>query len=156
LSLLLCNALDRELSRRTSYSERTVSTRHRADEKEFEMIKTLAVMVGAVLLAPAIASAQATNVGFKYVGGEAGWAYVGASAQGDGAKARVETQPTASNDGFKYVGGEAGWAYESRSKIVWENGRLVHAADCPVLASLNAPREKVQGNAPLPPEYAGA
>lgn len=124
------------------------------------MTKTiLAAMLGAALLAPAIASAQAANDGFKYVGGEAGWAYVGAP-RSDGVKATGASKQAGSvgalNDDFKYVGGEAGWAFESRSKLVWDDGKLVHAADCPALASLNAPRETRDLNAPLPPEYAGA
>jgi hypothetical protein len=44
---------------------------------------------------------------------------------------------------FKYVGGEAGWIHEGPiHRMVVENGHLVHASDCPVMASLNAPKTK--------------
>jgi len=46
--------------------------------------------------------------------------------------ARRETQSnTLAADGWRYVGGEAGWIRESH-RMTFQNGRLVHARDCPL------------------------
>lgn len=50
------------------------------------MKRIVAATLGCLMLAP-IAFAQGTNDGFKYVGGEAGWAYVGTAGE------RSQSQP---------------------------------------------------------------
>lgn len=69
-----------------------------------------AALLGA-LAAPAFAD------GFRFVGGEAGWAHVGvktdSTTRDQFARERAEldrNQVTAY--GFRFVGGEAGWSYE--------------------------------------------
>ncbi len=71
-----------------------------------------AALLGA-LAAPAYAD------GFRFVGGEAGWAYVGATP-GNTTQQQVQRERgdpvrnTVTTDGWKYVGGEAGWLFVGR------------------------------------------
>ncbi len=54
--------------------------------------------------------------GFRFVGGEAGWAYVG-TTQDNTTRQQVQRERSdlertlATADGWKQVGGEAGWLY---------------------------------------------
>lgn len=79
----------------------------------------------AVLLSTLAAPALAD--GFRYVGGEAGWAYVGKTTENtkvDAAKTRDQLaretissdRSRATADGWKWVGGEAGWLFVGQTR----------------------------------------
>lgn len=58
--------------------------------------------------------------GFRFVDGEAVWAYVGIQSASKEPNGVTRSRPEADQriaivDGFRYVGGEAGWSYEAPS-----------------------------------------
>jgi hypothetical protein len=115
--------------------------------------KTLAIALGAALLLPTLAFAEV-----QVVNGEAGMIFKDAPSTITREQVRAELKSgTAIGDQhFKFVGGEAGWIHEGPThRMVVQNGNLVHAADCPVMASMNTPKAK-GSNEPLPGYYAGA
>lgn len=103
----------------------------------------LRAAAAAALLVPALAAAQV-----EVVNGEAGVIFKDAPSMitRDQVRGELKAGATQSDPHFKWVGGEAGWAHESPShRLVLQSGKLVHAADCPVMASLNAPKTAPAG-----------
>lgn len=112
----------------------------------------LRAAAAAALLVPALAVAQV-----EVVNGEAGLIFKDAPSTmaRDQVRAELKTGATLGDPHFKWVGGEAGWAHESPThRMVVQNGNLVHAADCPVMASLKAPKTAPAGTADV--GYTGA
>jgi hypothetical protein len=105
----------------------------------------------AALLVPALAFAEVV-----VVNGEAGMIFRDAPSTVTRDQVRAELKSVQALDAhFPYVGGEAGWIHESPShRMVVQSGELVHAADCPVMASLHAPRSKPAAGSDL--GYTGA
>lgn len=115
--------------------------------------KTLVIAIGAALLLPAFAFAEV-----QVVNGEAGMIFKDAPSTitRDQVRAELKSSATSGDQHWKYVGGEAGWIYEGLShRMVVQEGRLVHAPDCPVMASLKAPKARGSSE-PLPGYYTGA
>ena len=111
--------------------------------------KSLAIAIGAALLVPTFAFAEV-----QVVNGEAGMIFKDQPSTITRAEVRAQMKsPIPSQSGWLYVGGEAGWTAPS-AKFEFDHGQLVHASDCPVLATLNAPKAK-GSNEPLP-GYTGA
>lgn len=93
----------------------------------------------AALLVPAITFAEVV-----VVNGEAGMIFKDAPSAITRDQVRAELK-SGQTEGvhFRFVGGEAGWIHESPShRMLMQNGALVHASDCPVMASLNVPKTK--------------
>ena len=115
--------------------------------------KSLAVAVGAALLVPTLAFAEV-----EVVNGERGMIFkdTPSTITRDQVRAELKSSAAIGDEHFKYVGGEAGWAHVFPThRMVVQNGALVHAADCPVMASLNTPKPRIT-NEPLPVYYRGA
>jgi hypothetical protein len=102
------------------------------------------------LLVPALAFAEVV-----VVNGEAGMIFKDTPSTITREQVRAEIKSQVGNEGhFRFVGGEAGWIHESPAhRMVVQNGNLVHASDCPVMASLAAPKTAPTGADPF---YAGA
>ena len=109
--------------------------------------KLIAAALSAALLAPGFALAQASSPAaptasdWQYVGGEAGWLYVGSSAS---ARTRSDVQreqavQPLSRDGWRFVGGETGWLYDG-AQYVFDGVQLAHAEYCPFDPAKAAPR----------------
>ena len=114
--------------------------------------KTLAIAIGAALLLPTLAFAEV-----QVVNGEAGMIFKDApsTVTRDQVRAELRSSTTIGDPHWMYVCGEAGWMHEGlRHKMVVENGVLVHAADCPMMASMSAP--KARGSSEPIPGYTGA
>ena len=114
--------------------------------------RTLAIAIGAALLLPTLAFAEV-----QVVNGEAGMIFKDAPSTitRDQVRADLKANTAIGDQHFKYVGGEAGWIHESPThRMMVQDGRLVHAADCPAMASMNAPSAK--GSNELLPGYTGA
>ena len=113
--------------------------------------RILRAAAAAALLVPALAFAEVI-----VVNGEAGMIFKDTPSTITREQVRAELNSGKNGDTHvKYVGGEAGWAHESpRHRMLVENGKLVHAADCPVMASMSAPRPKATGSDDL--GYTGA
>lgn len=112
----------------------------------------LTAAAAAALLVPALAFAEVV-----VVNGEAGMIFKDAPSTltRDEVRAQLKSGKAIGDAHFKYVGGEAGWIHESPShRMLVENGRLVHASDCPVMASMNAPKTNATGSKDL--VYTGA
>jgi hypothetical protein len=109
----------------------------------------LAAGLLAAAIAPSLAlaapSAAATNDGWHFVGGEAGWVYesprLGVARSTVSAPVVTAGRHAPAYDGWRFVGGEAGWVLETpRFDVV--DGRLVHAETCqfkPAVAALTPP-----------------
>ncbi len=107
------------------------------------MTKRLAAT--AALLVPAFAFAQSQ---VEVVNGERGMIFKDTPSAVTREQVRAESRAgaTSGETHFKYVGGEAGWAYQSPShRMVVRDGNLVHAPDCPVMASINTPKTQPAG-----------
>lgn len=113
--------------------------------------RILTAAAAAALLVPAMAFAEVV-----VVNGEAGMIFKDTPSTITRDQVRAELKSGKTGDvHFKYVGGEAGWSHESPShRMLVENGSLVHASDCPVMASMNTPRPKATGSNDL--VYTGA
>jgi hypothetical protein len=111
----------------------------------------LTTAAAAALLVPALAFAEV-----QVVNGEAGMIFKDAPSTISREQVRSELKSGVNGElHFKYVGGEAGWIHETPShRMTLENGSLVHASDCPVMASLTAPKNLPTGTAPA--FYTGA
>jgi alpha-D-ribose 1-methylphosphonate 5-triphosphate synthase subunit PhnG len=106
--------------------------------------KTLTMAIGAALLIPTVAFAQV-----QVSNGEAGMIFKDAPSTVTRAQVLAQTKSgKVVQNGWTYVGGEAGWTLQ-QAEFVFDNGQLVHAADCPFLASLNVPVSKDPASAPL-------
>lgn len=102
--------------------------------------RILTAAAAAALLVPALAFGEVV-----VVNGEAGMIFKDAPSTitRDQVRAELKSGKAAGDEHFKYVGGEAGWAHSSPNhRMIVENGRLVHASDCPVMASMNTPQPK--------------
>jgi hypothetical protein len=100
----------------------------------------LTAAAAAALLVPALAFGEVV-----VVNGEAGMIFKEAPSTitRDQVRAELMSEKAIGDEHFKYVGGEAGWAHNSPShRMIVENGRLVHASDCPVMASMSTPKPK--------------
>lgn len=86
--------------------------------------------LGAAMLAPALAMAS----GYKIANGEAGIIFLDTPGAGTTVQARAESPSKAVSSGWQYVGGEAGWTLD-QAMFVFTNGKLLHASDCPLLAT---------------------
>jgi hypothetical protein len=112
--------------------------------------RTLTAVAGIALLTPTLALAEV-----QVVNGEAGMIF-----KDEPSTLTREQAPAAINvrddvgSHWSFIGGEAGWTHNG-TRYVIDGGRLVHASDCPVLASINAPAFKGGPSAPLP-VYSGA
>lgn len=113
--------------------------------------RILTAAAAAALLVPALAFAEVV-----VVNGEAGMIFKDTPSTITRDQVRAELNSAKTGDAhFKYVGGEAGWIHEGPShRMIVENGRLVHASDCPVMASMSAPKPKATGSDDL--GYTGA
>jgi hypothetical protein len=114
--------------------------------------RILTAAAAAALLVPALAVAEVV-----IVNGEAGMIFKDAPSTltRDEVRAQLNSAKTIGDAHFKYVGGEAGWMHESPThRMLVENGKLVHASDCPVMASMSAPRATPTGSIDL--VYTGA
>ena len=114
--------------------------------------RILTTIAATALLVPALAFAEVA-----VVNGEAGMVFKDApsAVTRNQVQAELKSAKSAADFHFKYVGGEAAWAHETPShKFVTQAGQLVHAADCPVMAALNAPKSST-GSYDLSP-YNGA
>lgn len=109
--------------------------------------KILMAVAGSAMLLPALAVGQV-----RVINGEAGIIFVDppSAVARDQVKAAA-SDPTAH---WTYVGGEAIWRHND-SKYVFDAGTLVHASDCPALATLNKPMSRGDVSTPLP-GYTGA
>jgi hypothetical protein len=89
----------------------------------------------AALLVPALAFGEVA-----VVNGEAGLIFKDAQSTitRDQIRSELKAGVPSGDSHFNYVGGEAGWAHEEH-RLVMQTGNLVHASDCPVMASLSAP-----------------
>lgn len=111
--------------------------------------KTIAIAIGAALLLPTLAFAEV-----QVVNGEAGMIFKDAPSTITRDQVRAQMKAgDSSQTGWQYVGGKVVWVAPS-AKFEFDHGQFVHASDCPVLATLNAPKAKVS-NQPLP-GYTGA
>jgi hypothetical protein len=109
------------------------------------MTTRLIKVAAAAVLLPAFVFAQSQ---VEVVNGERGMIFKDTPSTLTRAQVRAELNAGASSGEthFKYVGGEAGWAHESPShRMVVRDGKLAHAADCPVMASINAPKTTPAG-----------
>jgi hypothetical protein len=98
----------------------------------------------AALLVPAIAFAEVT-----VVNGEAGMIFKDepSTITREQVRAELKAGKALPEEHFKWVGGEAGWSHVTPAhRMVVQNGNLVHAADCPVMAALNAPKTRPLGS----------
>jgi hypothetical protein len=113
--------------------------------------RILTAAAAAALLVPALAFAEVV-----VVNGEAGMIFKDAPSTITRDQIRAELKSGKTGDAhFKYVGGEAGWIHESPThRMLVENGKLVHASDCPVMASMSAPKTTPTGSNDL--VYTGA
>jgi hypothetical protein len=114
--------------------------------------RILTMAAAAALLVPALAFAEVV-----VVNGEAGMIFIDPPSTITREQVRAELKsPKANAEAhFTYVGGEAGWIHENPGhRMVVRGGELVHAADCPVMASLNAPKTKPAAGSDL--GYTGA
>ena len=97
----------------------------------------------AALLVPALAFAQV-----EVVNGEAGMIFkdTPSTMTREQVRAELRSAPPAGDAHFAYVGGEAGWAHVNPGhRLVAQGGSFVHASDCPVMASLTAPKTTPAG-----------
>jgi hypothetical protein len=102
--------------------------------------RILTAAAAAALLVPALAFGDVV-----VLNGEAGMIFkdVPSTVTRDQVRAELKSGRTIGDEHFKFVGGEAGWAHTSPShRMIVENGRLVHASDCPVMASMSTPKAK--------------
>jgi hypothetical protein len=112
--------------------------------------RTLTAMAGIALLAPTLALAEV-----QVVNGEAGMIFKDepSTLTREQVRAAINVRDDVGNH-WSYIGGEAGWAH-NETRYVFDGGTLIHASDCPVLASMNAPVFQGGPSAPLP-VYSGA
>jgi hypothetical protein len=112
--------------------------------------RLMKVAATAALLLPVFAFAQ----GVVVVNGERGIIFNDTPSTVTRAQVRDEMKaPSVAAGGAVYVGGEAGWALAA-SKYEFNGGHMVHASDCPMTASMNAPKAK--GSSDVSPVYTGA
>lgn len=114
--------------------------------------RILMAAVSALLLTPALAMADEIEV----VNGEAGIIFHDSpsTVTRDQVRAELRSSTTVAADGWTYVGGEAVWA-APQSRLVVQDGQLVHASDCPFSVATNTGSSR--SAAPLPnPIYTGA
>lgn len=106
--------------------------------------RILTAAAAAALLVPALAFAEVV-----VVNGEAGMIFKDAPSTltRDEVTAQLNSANPIGDAHYKYVGGEAGWMHESPThRMLVENGKLVHAPDCPVIASMSAPKAAPTGS----------
>jgi hypothetical protein len=114
--------------------------------------RVLKAAAAAALLVPAIAFAEVI-----VVNGEAGMIFKDepSTITREQVRAELKAGQALPEEHFRWVGGEAGWSHVSPShRMVVQSGNLVHAADCPVMASLIAPKTRPVGSDDL--TYHGA
>lgn len=105
--------------------------------------KVFTAAAAAALLIPAFAFAEVV-----VVNGEAGMIFKDAPSTVSRDRVRAELKSGQTGDAhFKFIGGEAGWIHQSpEHRMVVQEGNLVHASDCPVMASMHAPKTKPAGS----------
>lgn len=107
--------------------------------------KILMAVAGSAMLLPVLAIGQV-----RVINGEAGIVFEDAPS----VVARGQAKAAAGDPHWTYIGGESIWRHND-SKYVLDAGTLVHASDCPALATLNKPMSKGDTSTPLP-GYTGA
>ncbi len=112
--------------------------------------RLMRVAAAAALLMPAFAFAQSQ---VEVVNGERGMIFkdTPSTVTREQVRAELKSAKALGDAHWRYVGGEAVWAHNSHV-FKFDNGRLVHASDCPYLATLNAPKAPPGGD----PVYTGA
>lgn len=113
--------------------------------------RILTAIAGVAVLVPGLAFAEV-----EVVNGEAGMIFKDApsTVTRDQVRAELRAGKPIGDAHFKYVGGEAGWSHEGPThRMAVKNGNLVHASDCPAMASLKAPMPRA---VPGDPVYTGA
>lgn len=112
--------------------------------------RTLTAVAGAALLIPALAFAEV-----QVINGEAGMIFKDEPSTITREQVRAAINaPSDARGHWRLSGGEAVWTHND-ARYVFDGGVLVHASDCPVLATLNTPRFKGGAGTPLP-VYGGA
>jgi hypothetical protein len=108
------------------------------------MTKILNAAAAAALFVPALAFAEVI-----VVDGEAGMIFKDEPSHITRAQviAEMKSGKDVGDVHFRYVGGEAGWIHETPShRMEAQGSSLVHASDCPVMASLTAPKTRPVGS----------
>src|SRR5512134_47383 len=96
----------------------------------------MTAVIGGLLLAPTLALAADF---YEVVNGEKGIVFKDAPSTVTRDQVRAEMKSgNATASRWLHVGGESGWTL-APPIFVLEGGKLVHAADCPLLASAAAP-----------------
>lgn len=115
------------------------------------MKRIFTAAAAAALLMPALGFAEVV-----VVNGEAGMVFKDTPSTITRDQVRAELKSGRTGEAhFKLIGGEAGWIHESPiHRMVVQNGTLVHATDCPVMASINAPKTRPAGSGDM--GYTGA
>lgn len=112
--------------------------------------RTLTALAGVALLIPGLAFAEV-----QVINGEAGMIFKDEASTVTREEVRAAIgSPIDARGHWQLSGGEAVWKHND-TRYVFEGGVLVHASDCPVLATLNTPAFKGAPGAPLP-VYSGA
>ena len=98
----------------------------------------------AALLMPAFAFAQSQ---VEVMNGERGMIFkdTPSTVTREQVRAELKSGKALGDAHWRYVGGQAGWAHNS-PVLTFDNGQLVHASDCPYLATLNAPKAPPGGD----------
>lgn len=112
----------------------------------------LTAVVGGMLL-PAFALAAEAEV----VIGDAGIVFhdePASTVTREQVLAELRADTKVAPDGWIYVGGDAVWAVP-QSRFVFQHGKLVHAADCPLAFAPRITQPRLDPLAP-PPGYTGA
>lgn len=112
--------------------------------------RSLGAAATIALLVPAVAFAEVQTIN-----GEAGMIFKDESSTVTREQVRAAINaPLDARSHWRITGGEAGWMH-SDVQYVFDGVKLVHAVNCPAIATLNMPRFKGGSGAPLP-VYSGA